>query len=237
MLKQSWIQSDWLDEFDEEHDCKLEVAFQKGNLKMVLVLLENGCATLKWGWYNMLECQTQDRMYIHKWTPLTLAVIQEGIPPKLRLEIVNFVLEFNQDLDTPDESYRTAAHWATIRGYPEILQALLFKGANVHKVDDKSETLMGYAIKKWTNTPAISIDLVKVLLKNNFDVNTTNKGGNTPLHLAVLASSKKIVGILLRYNANKRQENDHGHRPIDIARISGTPKMISLLKMSPQSSS
>ena len=104
------------------------------------------------------------------------------------------------------------------------------KGANVQETDIRIESLMGYAINKWTNTPAISINLVNVLLRNNFRVNTRNANVNTPLHLAVLASSEEIVLILLRNDANKWLKNEHGNTPMDIARTQGTQNMILLLK-------
>jgi ankyrin repeat protein len=220
-----------LDELDAENKSKLEVSVGNGNLLMVLVLLENGAEFMKNGWQNLLEDQTR----LHHWTPLTVAVNNEDIAPDTRLEIVIFLLTFDQDLNMSDDRYRTEAHWATFRGFPDILQELLVKGADVQTVDDMVESLMGYAINKWPDTPAISIDLVNVLLRNGFDVDTTNTHMNTPLHLAVLASSAEIVVILKRFNANPLLENNDGDTPIDIARTLGNQQLVSLLKSAPQS--
>ena len=220
-----------LDKLDEYHVCILELAVKHGDLLMILVLLENGCSHMKWGWDNILE-----KCYVHnKWTPLIIAVTEEGLSKHSRLEIVNFLLTFNQDINKYDENSRTAAHWATFRGFPDILQALLVKGADVQEVDSQVESLMGYAINKWTETPQIGIDLVYVLLENHFDVDTTNADENTPLHLAVLASSREIVVILLRYGADKLIENGNGDTPIDLARNLGANNIISLLKYTPLS--
>ena len=233
-----------LDKVDEyHHNCKLELAVNHGDLIMILVLLENGCSHMKWGWDNLLEqCyltgyhdEEGQTNVQHKWTPLIIAVTEEGLSKDSRLEIVNFLLTFNQDINNYDENHRTAAHWATFRGFPDILQALLVKGADVQQVDSQVESLMGYAINKWTETPPIGIDLVYVLLENNFDMDTTNADENTPLHLAVLASSREIVVILLRYGANKSLQNGDGDTPIDIARNLGAQNMISLLKYTPLS--
>ena len=228
-----------LDTLDNNHACKLELAVKDGNLPMVLVLLENGCTHMKWGWLNILENTRLVNFYEnhrysdHDWTPLTAAVNDQTLSEDSRLEIVNFLLKFDQNLNIGDEYYRTAAHWATFRGLPHILQALLFKGANVQEVDRQVESLMGYAINKWTNTPAISINLVNVLLRNNFRVNTRNANMNTPLHLAVLASSEEIVLILLQNDANKWLKNEDGDTPMDIARTQGAQNMILLLKHAP----
>jgi ankyrin repeat protein len=218
-----------LETLDENHQSKLEVAVQNANLPMVLVLLENGCTHMKNVSFNVLEHAqpiyfwnaVSQKSDVHEWTPLTVAVNDARLSTVSRLEIVKFLLRFDQDLDVRDEHWLTAAHWAIIRGFPEILHALLEKGADVQAVDDQPASLMDYAINQWRNTPAISIDLVNVLLEEAFDVDTRNAHQNTPLHLAVLASSTEIVLILLRYNANKRLRNIDGHTPIDIARTMG----------------
>jgi len=220
-----------LDKLDKYNHCILELAVNHGDLLMILVLLENGCSHMRCGWENILE----ERYVQHKWTPLIIAVTEEGLSKDSRLEIVNFLLTFNQDINNYDENHRTAAHWATFRGFPDILQALLVKGADVQQVDSQVESLMGYAINKWTETPPIGIDLVYVLLENHFDVDTTNAYENTPLHLAVLASSREIVVILLQHGAKKWLENGDGDTPIDIARNLGAQNMISLLKYTPLS--
>jgi len=229
-----------MQELDTYGVRKLELAVNHGDLLMILVLLENGCSHIKQGWNNLLEeyyvtifDEGGETNVRHVWTPLITAVKDEELSGDSRLEIVNFLLTFDQNLNMGDEDYRTAAHWATFHGFPDILQALLVKGANVQETDRRVESLMGYAINKWTDTPAISINLVNVLLRNNFRVNTRNANMNTPLHLAVLASSEEIVLILLRNDANKWLKNEHGNTPMDIARTQGTQNMILLLKHAP----
>jgi ankyrin repeat protein len=88
---------------------------------------------------------------------------------------------------------------------------------------------MGYAINQWINIPEISIDLVNVLLEADFDVDTMNADGNTPLHLAVLAESRDIAVILLRWGADKSLPNEEGDTPLDIATNLGARNMSSLL--------
>jgi ankyrin repeat protein len=231
-----------LDTLDKYGVCKLELAVNHGDLLMILVLLENGCSHMKQGWKNLLEeyyvtifDEGGETNVRHVWTPLITAVKDEELSGDSRLEIVNFLLTFDQNLNMGDEDYRTAAHWATFHGFPDILQALLVKGANVQETDIRVESLMGYAINKWTNTPAISMNLVYILLENDFDVDTTDADENTPLHLAVLALSREIVVILLRYHAKKWLTNEDGDTPIDIARTLGAQNMISLLKHQPMS--
>jgi ankyrin repeat protein len=222
----AWKLSMELDTLDENNQSKLEVAVENGYLLMVLVLLENGCTHMKDGYLNLLDIPGG---YVHEWTPLTVAVNDARLRADSRREIVIFLLQFDQDLDVRDEQGRTAAHWATFHGFPDILEAFLLKKADVQAEDDERGSLMGYAINQWINIPEISIDLVNVLLEADFDVDTMNADGNTPLHLAVLAESRDIAVILLRWGADKSLPNEEGDTPLDIATNLGARNMSSLL--------
>jgi ankyrin repeat protein len=222
-----------LDELDIDNNCKLELAVKHGNLLMILLLLQNGASYKKWGWLNTLEGRTRADLfiYIDDWTPLIVAVNDKGIKRNTALKIVKYLLTFDQDLKISDRHHRTAAHWATVHGFPDILQELLVTEPRVvNNFDDRLETMMACAINKWEDTPTLSVELVHVLLRNGFDVDTTDTDKNTPLHLAVLASSARIIVILKRYNANPLLKNTNGSTPIDIATNMGNHHLVSLLK-------
>jgi ankyrin repeat protein len=220
-----------LDVLDAENDCKLEVAVRNGDLLMVLVLLENGASHLKSGSLNLLEKGTHGLMHLDDWTPIIVAVKKEGIERDRRLEIVKFLLTFDQDLRISDQRHgRTAAHWATVHGFPDILQELLVKEPNViSRFDNGLATMMAYAISKFEATPTLSVELVYVLLENGFDVDQTDAADDTPLHLAVMASSVEIARILMRYGARTYRQNEDGDTPIQIAENMGNTRMVSVL--------
>jgi ankyrin repeat protein len=221
-----------LDELDIDNNCKLELAVKHGNLLMILLLLQNGASYKKWGWLNTLEGQTRDDLfiYIDDWTPLIVAVNDEGIKRNTALKIVKYLLTFDQDLKISDRRHRTAAHWATVRGFPDILQELLVTEPRVvNNFDDRLETMMACAINKWEDTPALSVELVYVLLNNGFDVGTTDASDDTPLHLAVLAGSLEIARILLQNGARTDCENEDRQTPSQVADEMGNNRMVSLL--------
>jgi ankyrin repeat protein len=144
-------------------------------------------------------------------------------------------LTFEQDVDRVDEEELTAAHWATLFGFPAILEALIVRGADIQCRDHDFKTLMNYAMWNWVFNQEICLEFVYLLLQNGFDVNTADTDENTPLHLAVLKSSARIIVILKRYNANPLLRNNNGYTPIDIARNMGNHHLVSLLKSAPLS--
>ncbi len=58
-------------------------------------------------------------------------------------------------------------------------------------------------------------DTIKLLIKNGANVNSQDKQGDTPLHLASRAGMKQIVDILLDHNANPDVENKEGSIYVD----------------------
>jgi ankyrin repeat protein len=62
------------------------------------------------------------------------------------------------------------------------------------------------------------VDIVKSLIENNISlVNQTDNTGNTPLHNAVLVSSKPIIGILLSKGADIDAGNTQKSTPLQLA--------------------
>lgn len=56
-----------------------------------------------------------------------------------------------------------------------------------------------------------NIELVRVLLTKNTNVNETDSNGNTPLHQATFNENYEIVKILLKAGAEVNQKNKDGH--------------------------
>jgi ankyrin repeat protein len=225
-----------LDKCDENKMCKLQLAVCAGDLLMVLVLLQNGASHTKYeDSLNLLQdiCFTDD--FIHS-TPLIIAVRIPLLKRDTRITIVNFLLQFEQNLKIGEVHHRTAAQWATKLGFPDILDALLKKDpAVVNFQDFQFETMMKCAIKKCEADIVLSCELVSVLITHVVNVNEVDERGNTPLHLAVALRSIEIATILLKKNVNKNIKNARGMSPIDIARDFHDKDMEKLLNTGHQS--
>jgi ankyrin repeat protein len=59
-------------------------------------------------------------------------------------------------------------------------------------------------------------EMLTLLLTKGFEVNTQNYDGNTPLHYAVDAQTKKCIDILINFGADESIENDQGMIPWEL---------------------
>ena len=57
------------------------------------------------------------------------------------------------------------------------------------------------------------LNMVKLLIKNQFDINLPNKDGNTPLHFGISLSNMKIIEFLLYSNVIENVKNRWGLTP------------------------
>ena len=60
--------------------------------------------------------------------------------------------------------------------------------------------------------------VAEILLEAGADVNTTNKEGKTPLHVAATWDKKLIAEILLEAGADVHFKDKEGKTPLDIAK-------------------
>ena len=76
------------------------------------------------------------------------------------------------------------------------------------------------------------IGVIRTLLANRVnrvDVNTKDRDGNTPLHMAVLGGHTNCVGLLIEKNANVDAVNSEGNNPLHLAVATAPPECIVLL--------
>ncbi|PIK60415.1 putative ankyrin repeat and KH domain-containing protein mask [Apostichopus japonicus] len=101
-------------------------------------------------------------------------------------------------------------------GYFELAQVLLKINANVEDRGSKRDCtpLMEAA-------SAGHVDIVKLLLEYEADVNAQSSAGNTPLMYACSGGHEEIVKILLDNGAKIEDHNENGHTPLMEAASSG----------------
>ena len=73
------------------------------------------------------------------------------------------------------------------------------------------------------------IDVIRTLLANRVDVNTKDRDGNTPLHMAVLGGHTNCVGLLIEKKANVDAVNSEGNNTLHLAVVTAPPDCIKLL--------
>jgi ankyrin repeat protein len=144
-----------------------------------------------------------------------------------RTEAVLQKLNENPDLlESHNGDGWTPLHLAAFFGNPELIQALLDRGA---AVDARSGNAM-------TNTPLHAAvaggktENVEALAKRGADVNAQQSGGWTALHGAAQAGNREMVEVLLASGADVKARAANNQSPLDLALQRGHGSVAALLE-------
>ena len=224
---------------DQDNNTPLILATMEGNIKIVNLLLKKGANT------DIKNTQMN--------TALHYASINGNI------EIVQKLLSYNASVDVRNtdgntplglaSSYGhhvivrlllkkcTTPDWCSIReyfiflyviseGYIEVFKALLEHEPNLcnANVEEERATALMLALA------SENIEIVKILLQYNPDLEIQTTNGETALHLAVELGDLEIVEMLVRKGANIYTTNKDGISPLSFARCNNLKVMQILLK-------
>ena len=120
------------------------------------------------------------------------------------------ILNQNVCIDIQDEQGNTLLHLASLIDSPELIQALLDKGADVNSKTSTDLTPLHRAAMRG------SLKALILLLDNGAQVNVQSNKGNTPLHTAALFGQIDAARILLNYGADKTILNIIDKIPFDM---------------------
>ena len=101
-------------------------------------------------------------------------------------------LRFVRNINFMDDTRATALHFAASRGYNDIAQLLLSKGASIEVVDNYNDTPLHHAV--WYGHTST----VELLLSKGASIEAVNKYNYTPLHLAEMEGHIRIETLLER---------------------------------------
>lgn len=133
-----------------------------------------------------------------KRTPLHIAVKHQ------KEEIVELLVKKGADVELIDKYGYTSLHLAAKNGDVKIVQHLINYGADVSCIC-KTYTALYFAIE------CMSLDIVKLLLKNNVLVNSSYTINYSLLQLAVRQDNVEILKLLLKYIHNT--DKNYGQDP------------------------
>lgn len=101
-------------------------------------------------------------------------------------------------------------------GYYELAQVLLAMKANV---EDRG--IKGDCTPLMEAASGGHVDIVRLLLLHNADINAQSSAGNTPLHYGACGGFKEVVEELINHGANVEIHNENGHTPLMEAASAG----------------
>ncbi|XP_055381299.1 ankyrin repeat and KH domain-containing protein mask isoform X2 [Condylostylus longicornis] len=129
----------------------------------------------------------------------------------------------NIDIDSTDDG-ESLLSMACSAGYYELAQVLLAMSAA--QVEDKGQKdctpLMEAA-------SAGHLDIIRLLLSHNADVNAQCTTGNTPLMFACAGGHVEVVKVLLSHGAHVEDQNENGHTPLMEAASAGHVEVAKVL--------
>jgi len=114
-----------------------------------------------------------------------------------------------------------------------LVKFLIEEGIDVNQRDKNQQTALHYAVQvygdKITKT---DIDIVKLLLESDCDINITDIFGNSSLWTACHFSKGigyQIVEVLMKYSPDIRHKNKVNKSPLDLSRERGYKKLENIL--------
>lgn len=226
-----------INETDRNRKTPLHIASAAGDLDCVKALLENGA-----------DVNAKD---YSEFTPLINAAINEhadvvkelvannadekalNLDRKILLhkaaqfgdlENVKALLKKGVDVNAEDEIGRTPLLRAAITGYADVVKELF-----AHKADPDPKTGVSNGGPLHQAVKYGNLEVVKVLLANNANIDAVGPLGLTPLHEAVYYGHLEIVKVLLAKNANPYVVSKLGTMPFHVAVEKRNLEMVKVL--------
>ena len=124
-------------------------------------------------------------------------VCDSGDDTKARVACVHMLREAGANVNAPNVHQNTPLHLAAVRGYANVVAALLEAGADVNRGDHSNFTPLHWACMRYDLhvEPALIL-----LIRNGAAVNARTSQGRTPLDYAIIYR-QRLVPILLRAGA------------------------------------
>lgn len=164
-----------------EHQQEFIAAIEKGEMKKVATLLDQGIAL--------------NTHYSLGYTALHIAT-DSG-----HKEIVAMLLDAGADSNAQTNSGRTALMLTVSKGYREIVTLLLDRGADSNAQDKNGSTALHGARDK---------EIIRLLLNKGANISARNKLGDTALMTAVWAGYEEAAAMLLDAGSDICATNVHG---------------------------
>jgi ankyrin repeat protein len=126
-----------------------------------------------------------------------------------------------KDINEKNKSGLSALALAVRTNSPEVVAALIAKGADVDVVDTNGDNLAYYLMQSHNSQNAAAFDAkLKMLQDKGFNLGTPQKNGNTLYHLAVAKNDLSLLKKVNKFNIDKNAKNKEGYTALHKAAMS-----------------
>ncbi len=161
-------------------DTALHLAVTNGDLRNVLLLLNNGAKVELTNMYKQTA--------IHQ-------LLAESQPPKNYKKLISEIMKKKFPVDLIDHSGKTILHYSAEKGLLNIVKQVVGKKAKLN-----IQTPEGWSALHLASVNA-HFPVIEFLVNQGADVNIKDKKGVTPLYFAVGSGNKHAVALLLKSKA------------------------------------
>lgn len=127
------------------------------------------------------------------------------------IEIIDVLAAKLKDINHKNKKGATAIALAVRNNTPEIVQALLSKGADVKAIDKNGDNLAFYLMQSYSPQKSAAFESkLKILEEKGLALATPQKNGNTLYHLAVAQNDLALMKIAARYKMDINAKNADG---------------------------
>ncbi len=139
------------------------------------------------------------------------------------LEIANYLIGLEADIDAADTIHYTSLCWAVINRNRELTRLLVEKNADVNHRCNNGSTPFLLAVER------DSLPMIQYLAGHGADVGMADSSGMTALHRATISNKINVVGYLLGLGIPVDAKNNDGMTALHFASIYGRQEIGKML--------
>ncbi|GLB44812.1 putative ankyrin repeats (many copies) [Lyophyllum shimeji] len=157
-----------------------------------------------------------DKPDISGWTPLHIAVSAGND------EVVHELVGAGADVNRKNDKGLTPLHYAASKSRIDIGRFLISRGADINAKDNAGQLPLHRAATTG------SVGFIRLLLEPSTPgatkarLNTADRIGNTPLHLAMESAHAEAAVLLINAGADRGRLNQEGEAPEDVQGVGGS---------------